>query len=325
MQADLPADDPGGQELALDHLADREHRKHQADPNRVERELHQRHGEPGNHAQQHAEDGDEGDDARGQAQDQPEIQPDHGQSDAVEGAEQQADRRLAAHEAGERPVDLPDLLADGFGVGARQPSVDGGDDPVPIAQQVEGHHRRNHQERDQAEDRRAAAEQLAPQRHRPLHALGQIVAGGAAQARHLLRRQVRLNALDQRRQRRLRRLDHAGQGAQAVRQPVGELDYLVQQQRQQQDQQHGHQDKERPGHQAGGQRSRGPPGFEPVDHRIEEIGHQHAGHEWQHDAAERGDGDQEGGQDGKPDHRLAARRHRGASSISAAARPQRTR
>ena len=244
MQADFPPDDLGGQEIALDHLADHEHRKHQADPNRVERELHQRHGDPGNDAQQHAEDGDEGDDARGQAQDQPEIQPDQGQPDAVEGAEQQADRRLAAHEAGERPVDAPGLLADGFGVGARQPSVDGGDDPVPVAQQVEGHHRRDHQERDQAEDRRAAAEQLARQRHHPLHRLGDIAAGGAAQARHVLGRQVRLNALDQRRQRRLHRLDQAGQGAHVIRQAVGELDHLILQQRQQQDQQKRDQDKE---------------------------------------------------------------------------------
>ena len=99
------------------------------------------------------------DDPGDQPDEEAEIDAEQHEAGGVEGAERQADQRLAANEAGEHPVDLvrehPDLLD----IVARQPAVDEVDHPVPVVEEIEGDDRRHDEEREDVDDREAAAPQ----------------------------------------------------------------------------------------------------------------------------------------------------------------------
>ena len=107
-------------------------------------------------ADQRADERDEGDQAGDQANHEAELQPDQRQADAVEGAEAEADQRLAAQVAGDGAVGLVRQGADGGGIVERQRAVDRGQHLGPVAQQVEGHHRREEQQAQQVDDGDAA-------------------------------------------------------------------------------------------------------------------------------------------------------------------------
>ena len=99
-------------------------------------------------------------------------------SDVV-GRQQQAAQRLAAHPGGQDAIHLAHLRADHLGVAPRQPGVDHRDQPRPVAQQVERHHRRDHHQGQHVEQREAAADQPRQRagdegQHRPRLAADQV-------------------------------------------------------------------------------------------------------------------------------------------------------
>ena len=103
-----------------------------------------------------------------QADEEPEVQADEAEGDAIEEAQEQAHRRLPAHEPGDRAVDLAGEHADRLGMVAGQPAVDLGDHAVPVEQHVEGDDGGDHQQADDAEQRPAcpSTARRAPLRHR---------------------------------------------------------------------------------------------------------------------------------------------------------------
>jgi hypothetical protein len=135
-----------GQHIAFQHLTNEEHTDHQQDrcPDRPElRNRHQgRHQEAG-----------QGTEVRDEAQ-QPRHQPDHcaeveagqRQRDRVKQGKRKTDDRLAAHEAGDGIIDIARQSANRLAVRQRNPSIDGGDHAIPIAQEIERHDRRDDQQ-----------------------------------------------------------------------------------------------------------------------------------------------------------------------------------
>ena len=76
----------------------------------------------------------------------PKFSPMQRQRDRVERAENEADERLSAHEAGDGPVDIAGDGADGVPVAHRHPGIDGAHHAVPIDEHVERDDRASRQE-----------------------------------------------------------------------------------------------------------------------------------------------------------------------------------
>ncbi len=123
-----------------------------ATPNQFWRELHQRHADRQRRADQGADEGNERDQARDQADHEAELQPDQRQADAVKRCEAKADQGLAAQVSGDGGVGLVREGADGRRVVERQRAVDRRQHLGPVAQQVEGHHRRDEEQAEQVDD-----------------------------------------------------------------------------------------------------------------------------------------------------------------------------
>ena len=157
MQADAFADQFGRQEIPLEDLPEREDGDDQRDRQPFGK-LRQRQAQAGDQPDGRAEIGDERDQPGAHAHQQAEVEPNHGQSDGVNGAQYQADQRLAAQESGQAVVDLAHLFANGVGGAAGQQAVEVGDDPIPVAQQVERHHRHDHRQRQDLQKGRATAD-----------------------------------------------------------------------------------------------------------------------------------------------------------------------
>ena len=232
-------------------------------------------------ADQHAEIGNERDQPRAQANEKAEFEPDQGQSDGVEDAEDQADRRLAADEAGQGTVDLAHLGADGGRGAARQKHINSRHDAVPVTQQVEGDERRDDHEREDIEQRHAAAPQVLKQAPDPLDGLAGIGSGGAAQAFHGVRGEARLKVFEYG-----RRVfaQHPG----VVGNARNEGHHLDLQKGKQKHRDARRQKKENNRDQCGRHDPRTAPFLQAVSHGIKEIGNRHAGDEGhQHAAQER--------------------------------------
>ncbi len=170
------------QDVALDELAGGEDGGDDADRQPVAPELEQRQPDGQRAAHEAADIGDEGDRPRDGADDQPELQPRQHQRDRIEGAQQQADADLPAHEPRQHGIDLARKLAHHRCMVARQEAVDPGDHVVPVEQQVEGHdrhHQQEHHDRHHPQGRgQQAVGQLHPARLDRLRDLGQRLAHG---------------------------------------------------------------------------------------------------------------------------------------------------
>jgi hypothetical protein len=249
--------------------------------------------------------------------DQAILQPDQRQRHRVEGGQQQADEPDAPNEAGQRGVEQPQLLADHGGVGARQPAVDPGNHPVPVAQQVERHDRGYEQECEKVKQRDALAPQTADDAPHPRDHVAGVGAGGLAQALDVLGRKAGVHGL------------HQGDGPFAepghiLRDVLQKRDELRLQQRHQQDQGDEPDAEEGGEDEGGGDAARESPALQPVDGGVEEIGDRHPDHERQQDPAEQVKRGQDGRDARRPEERLYRGRHR-APPTSAVPRYQRTR
>jgi hypothetical protein len=111
----------------------------------------------------------------------PKLEPDRPQSDRIEGAEDQAQRRLPAHEARQGVIHVAADPTHRRAVPRRHPAVDRGDHAVPVDEEVEGHHRRHDEEREHAHHRLAAAPDRAGEGGHPIGALPDEIADGALQ------------------------------------------------------------------------------------------------------------------------------------------------
>ena len=197
MQSDAVADQLGGQEVALDHLSDGEHPGHQGDVD-PSGKLGQSDAETDRQADQHTEIGDERDEPGCEADDEAEVETDEAQSDAVEDAEDEAHRGLAADEPGQGAVDLQELLAHHRGRFARQQGIEPRDDAVPVAQQVEGHQGRDQRQRQEVEQRHAAAPELLEETAQPGDHLAGVATGDFLQPFAAVRRDTLGEPLQQR-------------------------------------------------------------------------------------------------------------------------------
>lgn len=124
MQADAGADELRLQNVAFQELTAEEDDEHQADPRIIGPELHKRHADRQHEANHRADIGNEADHAGEEADQQAEIQPDEREAGGVIDAEDEAERALAADEAGNRLVDLLGDLANIADIIARDPLVD---------------------------------------------------------------------------------------------------------------------------------------------------------------------------------------------------------
>ena len=107
-------------------------------------------------------DGDERDEAhqaRHQADQGAGLDARPGQADRVDGRQHETDRALTAREAGQDRVDLVGEPPDRLGVIARQPVVEALQHARPVVEQVIGDDGRDQHDRDQIDDRHAAADE----------------------------------------------------------------------------------------------------------------------------------------------------------------------
>ena len=304
MQADAVSDQLRCEEIAFHGLSDHKHGGDDGDGDPAV-ELRQGQSQREHQADHRSDVGNERQEARDEADHQAEVEPGQGQADGIEYRQRQADRALAAQETGQSLVHLLRQPADRLLMAARQPVVDLGDHVVPIAQQVERHHRCDHHQRDEIEESDAAGDN-PPQN---LRGPGEDLVGRAAEYRFHFLLRARIQAVAQ-------QFDDGGDlaldGRQVVRRAVDQGRDLADHRRDHQQQhQYAGQDK------AGGD-DRGCPGsrqlplLQLVADRIEEIGHGHAGNEWQQDTAEQKDADQDNDQQDQPEPDLADHGNAGA-------------
>ena len=185
---------------------------------------------------------------------------------------------------------------------ARQPGIDPRDDSVPVAQQVEGDHRRDHQERDQIDQRHPAADHLAQELGHPAH---QPLRGARERALDLLQHGRVDPRLDDREQ----PGELAAQGLDVIGQPLEQTHHLPGQDRHQQQEGRQRQDQERRRQPGRGERPGQAPAFEPVADRVEQVGDRHAGHEGQQHATQQEQRGQEHRQPNQPEPQMSLDGH----------------
>ena len=310
MQPDPIADQARRQDIALQELAAGKEDDHPADGQPVV-ELRQRNADRDDEAGDAAEIGDEGDEADADSHGETEIDADQGEPDAVEGGQSQADRRLAADEAGERAVDLGELLADRGGMALGQQRIGLALQAVPVAQQIEGDDGGDEKQRQEIGQRHPAGHQPGQRAADPGHDAAHHAAGLAAQIGQ---------AFDAQPCPQLLQLgpDRGQEPVEIARQALGEAHDLALQGRQdQQDRQDQHQDE---ADADDGRRPdpRAAQALQPVAHGIQEISHGHAGDEGQQHGAQQIEDQQESQQGEQPEADLARpvdrlARHQGAS------------
>src|SRR5205085_6897875 len=156
MQTDVAADQVRHQHVAFEELADHADAEDHKHPGRVGPELRDRNSDREHEPGHRADIGHEGEQTRGEPDDGAELEPDQPQRNSIERAEDEADPDLTAYEGADDPVDLSYECAHGVAMFERQPAIQGFDHAVPIDQQIEGHDRHNHQERQDSDQRFAA-------------------------------------------------------------------------------------------------------------------------------------------------------------------------
>ncbi len=273
MQPDPVADQPRGEKVALGHLADQEDAGDDGDAHPVV-ELHEGQADRADQSDGGADEGHERQEAGQQADHQAEIQAGDGQPYRIVGAEDEADAELAPHPARECPVDQGGLLAHHPDRASRQTVVHPGNDPVPVAQQIETHDRCDEDQRQEVGQRHAPGHQAGQKAGDPAGHLAAGVCKGVANACHDFRRQPRFERGKRVRQMSAQALDVSRQALDQA----GELTDHDRQKQQEGEHQNGDEDQ---GHQTGRQGAREARPLEPVAHRIEQIGHGHPGHEGQ--------------------------------------------
>ena len=113
----------------------------------------------------------------------PKLSPTRAQAHRIERAEDEADERLAADEAGNRPVDVAGDGADRVPMAHRHPGIHGAHHAIPVDEHVEGHHRRHDQQGEDADQRLPAGPQALQERSDPGDALADEVADGGRRRR----------------------------------------------------------------------------------------------------------------------------------------------
>ena len=196
---------------------------------------------------------------------------------------------------------------------ARQPVVDLLHQTVPVAQQVEGDDRRDHQQRKEVREIEAGAQDPAEEVGHPAYRRTGRLAQRVAQPVGEGRIDPILHPDDQ-------VGEVAAQGVEEARQPLGQVHDLVDDQRQQQEQHRDHQQGEDQRDDADRQGAAELVGLQPVADRVQEIGHRHAGDEGQQDAAEEVKHQEEDGDADQPEAQFPPDGHR-SPSMSSARRP----
>ena len=228
------------------------------------------------------------------------LQPDRHQRERVEGAEDQADRELAAHEAGEHHVDLAGEPANRRAVLAGQDAVDLGDHPVPVEQQVEGDDRGDEQQHQEVEDPERAGEHAG--RHgQPAVAQHGLDVAEVAPERRALAEDVRVAAAEE--------LDQAGD---VVGQRGDQRLELADQRRHAEQQRQAEGDHRHDRDHAGRGDPVEPEALEPVGERVEEVGERGAEQERQERRSEQPEHQHEDREGDPPELQLPLRadRHR---------------
>jgi hypothetical protein len=232
---------------------------------------------------------------RNPADQEAEVQPEEAEAHGIPATEDQAHQRLAPDEAGDRRVHLAGELADGLPVAARQPGIDLGDHVVPVDEQVERDDRRHHHQRQDAEQRLPAgperAEKIAEPRRAPAD-------HGAELSLQVGQRQVDAQPVEKRRaarrQQHLELLRIVGDARDETRHVGGDEGDEEQQAQHEKQDEHA-QDRQR------GQEAAEADALQPVGQRVEKIRQDEAGDEGQQDAAERPQGEDDGGERRQPE------------------------
>ena len=185
---------------------------------------------------------------------------------------------------------------------ARQQAVHGGNDPVPVAQQVEGDDGRDDREAEQVDEREPAAQHAPGDLARPAGGGGDMAGQRPADALHVLRRKLRLQPRCHPRDRLLQGFDIAGQGG-------GETGDLGVHHRQEQQQHAEARHREAGEHEQGPDRPPDAAALQPVHQRVEEIGDGDAGDERQQYVLEEREEEHRPQRDDEPDSGLPCRTH----------------
>ena len=254
------ADQLGRQDVGLDRLA---HQEQAGDPEDRQPvgELNEGERDAGGKAHQAADEGDEGERADHQPDGEPEIEAEQAESDAVIDGQDDADQGLAVDEPGQVAVDQPDLLAHDLGLAARQPAVDAVDQTVPVAQQIEGHDRRDEDERQDVGERQPAAQEVGQRARYPAENVAGLGAHLVAQLAQI-EVEAGLHHGDE-------RIDAAAQHLDIGRRALHEGHDLLLQQRLQQHDGDNQDRRGDDGDDAGGERPRGAAALQPVAAGVE--------------------------------------------------------
>jgi len=275
MQADLVADQLGHQHVAFQQLPEREHRADQEQVRPVavlDQDRDDRGGEPADEAEIRHETEQAGDHADQGA----DRESDQAETGAVEHAERHHHQQLPAHERAQHRIGLAGQMRHRGLDRTRQQVVHVGHHAVPVAQQVEAHHRDQHQVAEPQHHADRGARHLAEHHARDAADRTQVLAHHVHQPLGVehVRIQVQLG-LDPRQR-------HVLDPVAVARQVVDQVLHLAHQQRHQQQQRADQQQQQKHVDDAHRQRAAEPEAFEPIGQRIAEIGQrggEHEGHQ----------------------------------------------
>ena len=294
MQPHTAAHQPGREEIAFNELTERENAGDDQHLNPVWPELHQRHADGQNAADGGAHIGDEAQKAGNEADGEPELEPGHDQQHRIENAKRQAHGALSANEAGKRLVDIAGDGADGLGMPAGNPLVDGGHHPVPVVEHVEQDNGRDHQQGNQIEQSHGSRPDGAGHSDDPLSG----ARGHVGRVGPVLQRGARERLLQPVGGVFVEKFDQSGDGP---RQGIEQLPHLLNEKRHQHEQHDHAEHKSEKQYGACGHNPRHAPGFQLVGERIEKVGQHHPGDERRHDIAQKPHAEDQHGQKAKPE------------------------
>ncbi len=162
--------------------------------------------------------------------------------------------------------------------------VEPGDDPVPIAEEVESDHRHDDDQREHVDNRHAAGKQIPDESAQPTHRIPRITGGGLTQPLELGLRQLRLDMCDQ-------RLSHRLQAVHVLGYPGDEIRDLVLKHGRQHHQHGDDREEKRPEDDRRREASRAFQRLQSIGQRIQEIRDRHPGEEGKKGAAKQIDQD----------------------------------
>ena len=264
MQPHRIADQLRGQHVAFDGLSDEVDAGHHQ-PHHPGVELGQSDAHGDDEADDRPDIGDEREHSGPEADQDGEVQAGDAEGDRVVRAEDEANQPLPPEKVRQRAIDLRRQMADRRRVGARQMAVDGRDQAIPVAQQIERHHGRDDEQRDDVEDGHATAPYMADDRSDPVHRVAGILAEGRAEFLDALPLDPLLKPIHNRRQERVEIIQIRWQGCE---QPTD----LLRDNRYQDDEQGRQHDHEAEKHERRRQPPRRAALLDPSGHRVQQIG-----------------------------------------------------